>query len=101
MSSTTSMNFRQKKLHNGNCSMFHNIQGDLASMILVDQLVDFRSLIGKSAHYIDSTIIEEASLGRWPIVVEESLNFLRSLILPLFLLYVSPICVNKVVKKKL
>jgi hypothetical protein len=81
--------------------MFHNIQGDLASRILVDQIVDFRSLIGKSAHYIDSTIIEEASLGRWPIVVEESLNFLRSLILPLFLLYVSPICVNKVVKKKL
>jgi hypothetical protein len=65
--------------------MFHNIQGDLASRILVDQIVDFRSLIGKSAHYIDSTIIEEASLGRWPIVVEESLNFLRSLI-PTFLI---------------
>jgi hypothetical protein len=95
------MNFRQKTLRNGNCSMFHNIQGDLASRISVDKIVHFRSLIGKSTHYIDSTIMKEASLGKWPIVVEESPNSFKSLVLPLFLLYVSLICVNKVVKKKL
>ncbi len=73
----------------------------MVSRILVDQIVPFPFLIGRNAHYIDSTIIKEASLGRWPIGVEDSLDSLKSLVLPLFLLYVSLICVNSVVKKKL